>query len=136
LASTSINISPDIALSCEVWRDEIKKVFKLEKTELRARGWDYIFTDVETGETIHPGDPGHPNGMCRITSQAAEDLDGSYSLTVDSPWEASQSTSIKIIGPTSSTRWAGAQPGELTAVVTVNNVTASERAEVYQSGCS
>ena len=71
-----------------------------------------------------------------MISEAAEAFEGEYRLTLDSPWEPSQSTPMRIIGPSSKTQWAGTQPAEVTGTVTVNNITASERANVYQSGCS
>lgn len=153
LAATPIRIEPDMSLECEAG-DEVKKVFQLEHTDLRERGWDYVFTNIETGDLVRPGDPGHPNGgaedglekvlldeakptrFCRVVSEAVEALDGEYLLEIESPWEAPQRTPLRMIGPSSKTVWSGTQPAELTATVTVNNITASERVDVYQSGCS
>lgn len=154
LASLAIRVEPDISVECSDRDSEPKKVFALEATELRSQGWDYVFTNIETGETVRPGDAQHPNGgnedglervlldeaqstgLCRLVSQAGEDFDSDYLLEVESPWEATQSTPLRIIGPSSKTQWAGTQPAVVTGTVTVNNITASERVDVYQSGCS
>ncbi len=154
LSAATIRIEPDISIECEDSDDDPKKIFELEHTELRETGWDYVFTDAATGDRVTPGDPRHPNGgaedglerivlgetqatrACRLISQAGEDLDGEYQMTIVSPWEEAQTTPMRLIGPASKTHWAGTQPAELTGTVTVNNITASERVDVYQSGCS
>ncbi len=154
LASLSVRIEPDVTLECEGRDGDVKTIFQLEATDLRSTGWDYVFTNLATGETVRPGEPKHPNGgseeglervvlgeaestgLCRVTSKAAEAFGGDYQLTLESPWEPTQTTSLRMIGPSSKTKWAGTQPGEVTATVTVNNVSASERTGVYVSGCT
>lgn len=154
VAIIDLTVLPDISLECTERDDDLKKIFQLESTDLRSSGWDYVFTDTSTGDIVRPGDPNHPNGgseeglervllgeaqstgLCRIVSEAAEAFDGEYQLTIESPWEATQTTPMRIIGPSSKTQWAGTQPAEVTGTVTVNNITASERTNVYQSGCS
>lgn len=152
LASTPIEISPDIRLECD--DGALKTVYQLEATDLRAEGWDYVYRDLGSGRQIGPGDPEHPagaaldgierivleetysTGFCKVFSEAADDLGGDFEVTLDSPWEGVTSHPVPIIGPSSKTRWAGIQPAELTGSVTVNGITASERQGVYMSGCT
>lgn len=153
LASTSLAITPDIDLQCDT--GEEKTIFELEATDLRSQGWDYVYTDQTTGRAVRPGDPDHPNGgvppsklervelgranttkFCKIYSEAADELGGDFEVTLVSPWEGTASHPVRIIGPASKTRWAGTQPAELTGTVAVGGVQASERQNVYMSGCS
>ena len=153
LTSASIHIDPDISLECGA-SDEPKIVYELASTDLRPEGWDYVYLDPITGERVSPGDPAHPGqaptgtldrieldtapstSICRLTSAAAEALDGTYELTLESEWEPTMTTQQRIMGPASKTKWAGAQPGTLTGTVTIGAVTASERVGVYLAGCA
>jgi hypothetical protein len=151
LASVALFIAPDVDLECDVGDEKI--VYKIEATDLRSEGWDYVFLDSD-GAEVRPGDPTHPNGgsetglerieleranstgFCQIHSKAADDLGGDYQVTLVSPWEGTVSHPVRIIGPASRTRWAGTQPAELSGTVTVGGVSASERQGVYMSGCA
>lgn len=158
VAAAPLRVTPDIDIRCGQRDEELRKVFELEHTELRSQGWDYVYRDTATGDAVRPGDPRHPSGgpedglervllseaystgLCSIVSTASDDLADTlpvtYSMVIESPWESAQTTTMRIIGPSSKTQWAGVQPAILTGTVTINNVTASERTDVYQSGCS
>ncbi len=151
LASSTSKISPDLVLSCET--AETADVYELAASSTAESGWDYVYIETATGTQILPGDAGYPSGFdltgfervqsgqadvtgkCTATSQAGEDLDGDFSMTMTSEWEEARSVPFGYIVPWTSHHWAGTQPGELEATVTIDGLEASERIGIYFAGC-
>jgi hypothetical protein len=151
LASSKSEISPDLILSCET--AETSDVFELTASSASESGWDYVYTETATGSRSLPGDVGYPSGFdltgyervrsgqanvtgkCTATSQAGDDLDGDYTMTMTSEWEEARSVPFGYIVPWTSHHWAGTQPGELEATVTIDGTEASERVGIYFAGC-
>ena len=151
LATSEVQVTPDLKLHCE--SGDTATVFELVASPASESGWDYVYTDLETGMSVYPGDANYPEGFnltgfervaaeeasvtgkCTATSQAGDDLDGDFAMTMTSEWEEARSVPFGYIVPWTSHHWAGTQPGELEATVTVDGLEASERVGIYFSGC-
>ena len=145
------NLEIDLAIECEV--GEWKNVYEFAPSDTSANGWDYVYTNPDTGERIEPGDTEHPSdpgltdlelvvvervqetGVCTATSAAAEQHDGDITFTMGSVWEE-HSVPFSQLTPYSDHHWKGTQPGFIDVAVTVNDTTVSERRDIYFSGCT
>ncbi len=151
LATSEVRVKPDLKLHCE--SADTATVFELVASPASESGWDYVYADLATGANTYPGDTSYPEGFnlagferiateevsvtgkCTATSQAGEDLDGDFAMTMSSDWEETRSVPFGYIVPWTSHHWAGTQPGELEATVTIEGVEASERIGIYFAGC-
>lgn len=151
LASTSVTITPDLSVTCELAAE--KNVYKMAPSDTSPDGWDYVYLHPDTGDHVGPGDPLHPSdpgltewdlvvlgrateaGECTATSQAADDFDGSFEFTMGSAWEE-HSVPFAQLTPWSDYHWKGTQPGFINVTVNVNGFEASERQNIFFSGCT
>jgi len=81
-------------------------------------------------------DHGPATGLCTATSAAAEALDGSFEWVIDSGWGPPLRVPFPSLIPWSRDHWNGSQPGTAIVTVNVDGTTASDRQDVYLSGCS
>ena len=151
ITSTTLTIEPDLSVVCESGIE--KDIYELAPSTTRADGWDYVYFHPDTGEKVLPGNPDHPVdpgltswepvitgsanavGECVATSNAAEQLDGKFEFSIITEW-GQNTVPFPKLTPWSSSHWLGTQPGEIEVVVTVNDLSASERQGVHLSGCN
>lgn len=152
LASTSIDISPDFAFSCDY--GAVRPVYELSVAlDATVAPYDFVYMN-EAGSSLYAGDPGYPDSVvvaskmeratvgheprvqsCRVDSAAADALDGTVTWTVTSDWYKPVVTRTKAITPGVPAHWDGVQPIEVHAELNVQGYEASERRGVYFGGC-
>lgn len=152
LASTSIEIVPDFAVTCEF--GAIRPVYELTPA-LDTTVAPYTFVYVsDNGSPLYPDDAGYPESVvvaskmervvvenqsrvksCRVDSAAADTLDGTITWTVSSDWYKPVVTNTRAITPGVPAHWDGVQPIDVHVELDVLGYQASERRGVFFGGC-
>ena len=152
LATTSIEIAPDFAFTCEF--GAVRPVYELAPAlDTTVAPYDFVYL-AEDGSSLYPGDADYPSTVviasktersivanesrvqsCRVASAAADALDGTVTWTVTSEWYNPVVTRTKAITPGVPAQWDGVQPIEIHVELDVQGHTASERRGVFFGGC-
>jgi len=151
ITSTEVTITPDLQVACETGKT--KDIYELAPSNTADDGWDYVYLHPDTGARVLPGNPDHPvdpgltsweaivvgsaeaTGECVASSDAAELFDGSFQFTMGTEW-GENTVPFDRLTPWSKSHWLGTQPGFIDVTVSVNDQSASERQDVYLSGCT
>jgi len=152
LATTSIEIAPDFAFSCEY--GTVRPVYELTPAlDTTVAPYDFVYIG-EDGSSLYPGDTDYPSSIivaskmersivsnesrvqsCRVDSAAADAFDGTITWTVTSEWYKPVVTRTKAITPGVRAHWDGVQPIEVHVELDVLGHAASERVGVFFGGC-
>ena len=152
VASATVTVKPDLHVVCGDGPQS--EVYELVDDD-RAEGWNYAYINPETGDRVLPGADDYPSdpgltdyelivieeatwtAQCIVSSQAVDDLEGTVvwhliSAYMDEPLRVP----IRNLWPFGGNHWNGVQPAEATVTITVGDVQASERMNVYFAGCT
>jgi len=152
VATASTSVEPDLHVVCGDGPES--EVYELVDDD-RAEGWNYAYINPETGERVLPGADDYPSdpgltdyelivieeatwtAQCIVASQAVDDLEGTVvwhlmSAYMDEPLRVP----IRNLWPFGSNHWNGVQPAEATVTISIGDVQASERMNVYFAGCT
>lgn len=153
LAGTSIDITPDLAVTCE--QRDIQPVYALAPAIDTSRNpFDYVYLHPETDEPVLPGEAAYPQnlgevlqmerqvlghepavGLCSAESAVADAFDGTISWTISSDWYDDRVSVTRRITPGTPGDADGVQPIDIQIVVNVEGFEASERIGVFFGGC-
>ena len=152
LAVQTVTVRPDLAIGCDT-RD-LEPVYEIVASlDGALHPYDYVYLGTD-GTKLHPGDDAYPAnlgemlatervvldearavGLCRSVSRALDDLGGTVTWTVESPWYSPYVTTSRHITPGTPAHWDGVQPLDVHVVIDVDGFEASERVGVYFGGC-